>query len=216
MRLHRLSLARSMALVAVVAVAFAWLRFVVHSLDEEPDGASLLGFHEGVLDLGVIGMVVILAIGLVAGLHRRERGLAFLLCGSGVAFAYAAVCWLFPDSAYETFGVVVEPLDDAYLELLPTDVARRGPYPPVYLWPLIFAVVALFTLPQSVLALIGAYTIGTPLVSLLGGLVARSGPLADAVMARHSRLEEIERKLESLAREVEELKQRIGSERRGD
>ena len=198
-----------MALIVVISFALAWLQAIFRA-----GGDSLLGFEDEELDLGIVGMATVLAVGAISGLHRRRRGLAVLLFGSAVVLAYAVACWVMPERMYEMLITSLEPVVEAYLRLVPAAAAEDGgPELPLVLWPLILLAVALVTLPQMLLAVLGAYTLGSPLITLLGFLIARSGPLADEVVARHRRVVAIERQLERTLGELEELKRIVDGDR---
>lgn len=207
MPLPRLSLGRSMALVVVFALAFAWLRFTIESLDNSPTGRSLLGFEEGFLDLAVVGMAATLAAGWVMGLHRHDRGLAFLISGVAIVAAFLLSAWVASDEVAEFLGErILFPISEAYSALIPEAGLENST---VALWGMILLMVAALTVPQLVLALVVAYVAGPVLIRLLGGLVARTEPVVNQAIERHRRLEEIERKLDRVLQEIDDLKHAI-------
>jgi hypothetical protein len=90
MGLPRTSIAGLMILATIVAIDVAWLRLIYAG------GSSLFGFECIVLDLGVLTMGNVLAVGLVRLIRRRGAGCPFLvgfeLSGLAALVVYLVCC----------------------------------------------------------------------------------------------------------------------------
>ncbi|CAN5607425.1 hypothetical protein BH23PLA1_BH23PLA1_32480 [soil metagenome] len=161
----RFSIAKLMVVISAIAINCAWLRNILVG------NGSVLGIGDGdsgILDLGIIVMLNLLAFGLLRLATRQGEGRPFLVgfevAGLVAVLFFTSCCWLFPTIFVLDFILMkIQWIHEFYMGNLPA-VTPGFDQDQLYPW---FVLVPLLTIYTIIL------TIPLLLVATFGGIVAQ-------------------------------------------